>query len=69
MKKFISVLEEGETDAVVVAGGDGTLLEVMYSWHQMLSAVSTGSHIFLILVLIVCVCVCVCVLVCVYVYL
>ena len=29
MKKFISVLEDGETDAVVVAGGNGTLLEVM----------------------------------------
>ncbi|KAK7097599.1 acylglycerol kinase, mitochondrial-like [Littorina saxatilis] len=29
VKKFISVLEEGETDAVIVAGGDGTLLEAV----------------------------------------
>ena len=31
MKKFIEVLEVGETDAVVVAGGDGTLLEVNHT--------------------------------------
>lgn len=29
VKKFLSALEKGETDAVVVAGGDGTLLEAV----------------------------------------
>ncbi|XP_076446337.1 acylglycerol kinase, mitochondrial-like [Babylonia areolata] len=29
VKKFISVLESGETDAIIVAGGDGTLLEAV----------------------------------------
>lgn len=28
MKKFLTALEKHETNAVVVAGGDGTLLEV-----------------------------------------
>ena len=28
VKKYLAALEKGEADAVVVAGGDGTLLEV-----------------------------------------
>lgn len=28
IKKFIEVLQSGETDAIVVAGGDGSVLEV-----------------------------------------
>jgi hypothetical protein len=31
IKKYISVIDEGDTDAIVVAGGDGSLIEVRYT--------------------------------------